>query len=540
MRNIILSLLMSCLFLGLSAQEYQVSTEVQTKNVLLEEFTGFSCGFCPDGHKKADRLKQILGNRISVVAIHCGYFAQPRPGDPDFIVDAGLEIGDFLQASNGSFPSGAVNRRDWQGDETYPNSRGLWLGYARQIVEEQAPVNLWGRARIDAQTREMKIRVEGYFTEDVTGELPRLTVLLTQNNILGLQYGGAMGDRYPHQHMLRDAVSDAMGDELLQHSKGEYFVKEYTYQLPEKVKHFAVVPEEVELVTFVTRGKVDVLNALTIKPDYVGEALPLSAGIASHKIAVNGGYRYNFVPVMLTNKSNMALTSAKFDITLNGVTTESEWRGEVAPFATSEIRVPVDWGTTAVGSNVFQITLKGLNGEACPSDGFSGIFYAPATLPANILLRIRTNDSAGENTYTLYDMDGQVIKTLGPFENGLIATYEENLNLEPGKTYCLEITDYWGNGVYVAGNAVEFVNQNGLCLLQQTDILDFGVRVFFKTDVPSGIEHLQQSASPAELYDVRGQRVQVAEAEAAIDYSRLMPGVYVLRVGTISKKIVVK
>ena len=32
-----------------SAQTF-VSTTPENKNVILEEFTGISCGFCPDGH----------------------------------------------------------------------------------------------------------------------------------------------------------------------------------------------------------------------------------------------------------------------------------------------------------------------------------------------------------------------------------------------------------------------------------------------------------------------------------------------------------
>lgn len=533
MKNIILSILMSCFCFGLSAQEYKVSTEVQPKNVLLEEFTGMRCGHCPEGHRKAQELKLIFGDRLSVVAIHCGYFASAGAYEPDFVVDDGLEIGNFLGGSYGSFPSAAVNRRDWWSDNTYSYARSLWLSFSRQVSEEKAPVNLWAEAQIDAKTREMKIRVEGYFTEDVTGELPRLSILLTQNNVLGLQYGGGMGNQYPHQHMLRDAITAALGDELSAHAKGEYFVKEYTYQVPEKIKEIAVNPAELELVVLVTHGKANVLNTLNVLPGYVGEDLPLSAEIASHKIAVSGGYRYNFVPVMLKNKSNVPLTSARFDITLNDVTTESEWQGEVAPFTTKEIHVPVDWGTTAGSNNTFHVALKGLNGEAYWADGFYGSFGAPITLPAHITLRISTDDEAVDNTYTLYDMEGKVVKAFGPFENGVLATHEEKLDLEPGKTYCLEVTDSWGNGVFAWGNALEIANEEGTILWQQTDILGFGMRLFFQTNAETGVDKVElDKEREGNVYNTAGQYVGTTR-----NLHQLGRGVYIIRSDKGNKKI---
>ena len=36
--------------MSLTSLAYEVSTEIQWKNVLLEDFTGIHCPNCPDGH----------------------------------------------------------------------------------------------------------------------------------------------------------------------------------------------------------------------------------------------------------------------------------------------------------------------------------------------------------------------------------------------------------------------------------------------------------------------------------------------------------
>lgn len=53
--------------------EYSVSTETSSKGVLLEEFTGINCGWCPQGHAIAAKLAKassevyVVADRKSVV-----------------------------------------------------------------------------------------------------------------------------------------------------------------------------------------------------------------------------------------------------------------------------------------------------------------------------------------------------------------------------------------------------------------------------------------------------------------------------------------
>ena len=57
-------------------------------------------------------------------------------------------------------------------------------------------MNLWSVCSYDATTRTLKVDVEGYYTADMNE--PRLTVWLLQNEILGPQSGGNMGEGHSH------------------------------------------------------------------------------------------------------------------------------------------------------------------------------------------------------------------------------------------------------------------------------------------------------------------------------------------------------
>ena len=59
-----------------NAQEPQfVSKEQQNRNVLIEEFTGRNCGYCPDGHKVANKISQDNPGRVWAVNIHGGGYS---------------------------------------------------------------------------------------------------------------------------------------------------------------------------------------------------------------------------------------------------------------------------------------------------------------------------------------------------------------------------------------------------------------------------------------------------------------------------------
>ena len=477
-----ISLFLFCwLCLSLQAQTYSVSTKPKPQRVLLEEFTGVRCGYCPDGHAMGEKLKLILGDRVSLMAIHCGHFAAVSKPDIDYRVPTGEEIGRMLGAEYSSFPNGSVNRHNWNGDNDYVFGRWSWLGRAKEVTRQTAPVNLWANASYDALTRRMSIEVEGFFTANEVEQTQRLSIMLVQNHIVGYQNGSPYNE-YEHEHMLRAAVNGTYG-EVLEHCRPKtFFSRKYTYEVPEVFGAIPVKPEDLELVVFVTgEDAKGVKNVITIKPEYRGEALPLKGVIRHDKLGITTGYGFSFVNFVLENRSNVTLTSALFDVSLNGETVSQEWQGEIPAFGCQEVRLPVDWSETKVKQNVTNICLKELNGEKVESAVLTDVFDCPdLVVPTELLLRIQTTPTTEDNTYTLYDMDRHIVQQLGQdFESN--QQYEEVLNLKPGQTYCLEVTNAWCEGFRPSKPFIELCTTDGNVLLSQPELMDFGYRCFFRT-----------------------------------------------------------
>ena len=56
MKNFLTLLSLGLCTSAVMAQGIPVSQNASNRNVLLEEFTGVNCGFCPDGHRIADEI----------------------------------------------------------------------------------------------------------------------------------------------------------------------------------------------------------------------------------------------------------------------------------------------------------------------------------------------------------------------------------------------------------------------------------------------------------------------------------------------------
>ena len=69
-----------------------VSTTPQKKKVILEEFTGINCQYCPSGHAIANTIKNANPSDVFIINIHVGGFSTPGSGQPDFRTSFGTAI----------------------------------------------------------------------------------------------------------------------------------------------------------------------------------------------------------------------------------------------------------------------------------------------------------------------------------------------------------------------------------------------------------------------------------------------------------------
>ena len=103
-------ILLFCFIISVSLINAQtfVSTNPETKKVILEEYTGIHCPNCPDGHLKAQQLHDANPGEAFIICIHTGSYATPSAGEPDFRVDP---IGSNLAGATNlaGYPAGAIN-----------------------------------------------------------------------------------------------------------------------------------------------------------------------------------------------------------------------------------------------------------------------------------------------------------------------------------------------------------------------------------------------------------------------------------------------
>ena len=242
--------------LNISAQTL-VSTDVQLKNAVLEEFTGIHCVYCPEGHAIAASILENNPGRSVAIAIHQGSFAVPSGSEPDYRTPWGNSIA--TQAGVNSYPSATVNRHLFTGNVTNI-SRGDWVSRSTEIMAQESPVNVGVESSYNESTRELTIHVELYYTSDASEASNFINVALLQDHIFGPQTGGGAGNNYEHMHMLRDMITGQWGEEIMTTTTGSFVDKTYIYTVPETITNIPCIVEDCQIAVFVTETHQEVLS----------------------------------------------------------------------------------------------------------------------------------------------------------------------------------------------------------------------------------------------------------------------------------------
>ncbi len=150
------------------------------RNVVIEEFTGAWCGFCPDG---ALKVEEILQSHPEVVAIsrHVGddmalpqddsLNAYYRPFFPQALIDRF-----YFSIFDGSIPK----------DRSSQSSPNLWEEYVASRKGNAYPssIDLSMTSSYDTTTRQLTVTVKGNFVDYDSGDI-RVHFLLLQDSVTG-------------------------------------------------------------------------------------------------------------------------------------------------------------------------------------------------------------------------------------------------------------------------------------------------------------------------------------------------------------------
>jgi len=388
MKRIILSTVSLLASVAAMAQ-LPVSTTPENRNVILEEFTGIHCTYCPDGHKRASAFANANAGDVFLLNIHTGGYATPAAGEPDFRTTFGSAIAG--QSGLTGYPAGTINRHLFSGMQQGSGtamSRGDWATAGGQVLTQASYVNIAVEADINVTTRVMTIDLEAYFTAAGASSV-NLNVAITQDNIEGPQTGMSANPtsilpngKYNHGHMLRHLVTGQWGDVVTTTTMGTTVTKQYTWTIPADINGVPVEIGDLNVVAFLVEGQQEVVTG---NGGPVTFTIPSGSSLIDLESA-NG----------MTAPSSYCITSITPEITVTNK--------ETASCAGYKIGYSIDGGTA-----VFQTINTALAGGASATHTFSAatvaggkhvVNYTVELLSGNNDVEIKTgNNGSSANAF---------------------------------------------------------------------------------------------------------------------------------------------
>jgi len=235
------------------------------KKILIEDFTGHTCGNCPKAAKQLHEIDSIYPGKIIGLGLHVGGYAAPTPGyngsvSTSYLEDYRTTVGELYDATFGAsefgLPQGMFNRKDYDAVnkthlQFYPN----WKTYVAGMIAEPSVVDLQISSDYTSATRKMCTAVRDSFLTTMSGTF-NLVVLLTQDSIIDWQdYIGVNKSDYVHRHVLRDAITPlgALGELIgtVSIAAGATHIKRFAYTIPASYKGSACDVSKCHIIAFI-------------------------------------------------------------------------------------------------------------------------------------------------------------------------------------------------------------------------------------------------------------------------------------------------
>jgi hypothetical protein len=280
MKKILSILIVVCFSTALFAQTI-VSTTPSNKNVILEEFTGKSCPWCPDGHKTAQQIMANNPERAWAINIHQGGFAT---GTPNYTTVWGNALA--AQYGVNSYPAATVSR-----GATWSSNRSQWVSWANAILAQSSCLNVAAKGTLDWTTRKLNLLVEIYYTGNAGQSTNKLNVAMLQNEILGPQSDQSpslnpdmwVNGQYRHMHMLRDFITGQWGEDVTPTTAGTFKSFIFEYEISIDFNNIYVNLSNVEFLVYVAEDHKTIITGslaeiTPVNPCYTIKATVLQGG----------------------------------------------------------------------------------------------------------------------------------------------------------------------------------------------------------------------------------------------------------------------
>ncbi|HYM21255.1 MAG TPA: Omp28-related outer membrane protein [Candidatus Kapabacteria bacterium] len=499
-------LLFASLVLAVTANT--ASAQAPTKKVLLEEFTGSWCGWCPRGIWAIEQLEQKYPNTFIPVAFHNSDPMQIPTGQ------------DTLESTITGYPEGWVDRLVQPGNTRNLDPTQFDSAITAHFSDPvQAGVTITN-VTFDPRTRVMTATINATFTTAVTGDL-RLNCYLIedscsgpagttwdQHNYLTNRSGyqdnpffnlPAVVPSYQHMHVVRAVLGGAWGTAGVIPATavvGTKYSVTYTYTVLPNVK-----PDQTKIVGFVssygtTVAKNKILNAETAPLT----TLPLITGFSA-----TGGNAYITATrsgvtdqiITLSNSGNAPLTAS---LTMDATSTSlpASWK---ASLSSSSVTIPAKSSIT----DTLAIT-------APAKAGFASVFFT--VLPVSDAavahpISMNTNALSAGTKYVSYGSDGFMPTHMDtkysndfaavPLNTNVLAAYKPetfDVSLYPGVAY-FDYTNLAGVPPAVVPSITASLNAGKKVFITST----YGL--YYEFDPASGINSSTNTQAAQDLFNTK-------------------------------------
>jgi hypothetical protein len=428
-----------------------VQTTPQNKKVILEEFTGVNCVWCPAGHTIANAIKASNPNNVFLINIHVGSFATPGVGQPDFRTPFGTAI--VNQTGIAGYPAGTVNRTVFPGSAQNSTtgtamSRNFWTAAANQTIAQSSYVNVATTATINATTRLLTVLVEAYYTGSSPVTTNKLNVAFLQNNTTGPQVGGNQGDNYNHQHRLIHMLTGQWGETINTTTAGTFVTRTYTYTIPADYNNIIAEMGEFEIVAFMAEGQQKIISGNGAVPTYTGL---VSNDVKLKEVQnIESQCASPITPkIIIQNYGQTALTTLPITYSVNGGTPQVyNWTGNLVSFAKQLVTLPAIT-YNLISSNVLNVSIPA---DANVSDNNGSVSFAKAavTTNTNITIKITLDRYGSETSWQLLNSSNTPMVSSPTYTDAAAAGEypQADINLTlPFDCYKFVINDAYGDGM---------------------------------------------------------------------------------------------
>ena len=443
-----------------------VSTSPENKKVVLEEFTGITCGYCPDGHAIANNIANNNPGNVFLINIHQGGYASPGNSGFDFRTPFGNALA--AQVGANFYPSGTINRN------SNALGRGSWNSAANTALGQSSDVNVGVEADIDVQTNTITIHVEAFYTADSPESNNKLNVALLQNNTIGPQTDYANGNttEYNHMHRLVWLITGQWGETISTTTEGTFIDETYTYIIPSDYNGVPVAIEDLELVAFITETQKDIPSGSGTFPTYSNFPAENNARPTSVE-AILPQCGFDITPnVTIQNFGENDLTEVEITYSVNGGASQNyTWTGSLLSLQSETIQLPsISYEVEDV--NTIEITLS--DDDDNSDNQISENFNIANEHTTTVNLILNTDNAGSQCTWDIMNSNDEIIYSGGPYANNesVIEAFELAENC-----YRFRIFDAAGNG---GGSIVLYDSENEV-IYNTPGNYGEGEEVFFRT-----------------------------------------------------------